>query len=154
MIIVLQRTSEAHVAVNKKVISEIKKGLVLLVGVCKGDDFLDADKAVDKIINLRIFSDQDDRMNLSIKDIAELKNQIEKFNYLGYPLGNSLSLSKYENLRFSDTALYSFSTIYLDEIFKNRNYLLNKISNLGIQSIEKNRVIKDLIIQSATGQII
>ena len=43
MIIVLQRTSEAHVAVNKKVISEIKKGLVLLVGVYKGDDFLDAD---------------------------------------------------------------------------------------------------------------
>ena len=66
MIIVLQRTSEAHVAVNKKVISEVKKGLVLLVGVYKGDDFLDADKAVDKIINLRIFSDQDGKMNLSI----------------------------------------------------------------------------------------
>ena len=41
MIIVLQRTSEAHVAVDKKVISEIKKGIVLLVGVYKGDDFLD-----------------------------------------------------------------------------------------------------------------
>ena len=91
-------------------------------------------------------------LNLSIKDIVELKNQIEKFNYLGYPLGNSLSLSKYANLRFSDTALYSFSTIYLDEIFKSRNYLLNKVSNLGIQSIEKNKFIKDLIIQSATGQ--
>jgi 2-octaprenyl-6-methoxyphenol hydroxylase len=93
-------------------------------------------------------------LNLSIKDIIELKNQIEKFNYLGYPLGNSLSLSEYANLRFSDTAIYSFSTIYLDEIFKSRNYLLNKVSNFGIQSIEKNRVIKDLIIQSATGQII
>ena len=91
-------------------------------------------------------------LNLSIKDIIELKNQIEKFNYLGYPLGNSLSLSEYANLRFSDTAIYSFSTIYLDEIFKSRNYLLNKVSNFGIQSIEKNRVIKDLIIQSATGQ--
>ena len=91
-------------------------------------------------------------LNLSIKDIIELKNQIEKFNYLGYPLGNSLSLSEYANLRFSDTAIYSFSTIYLDEIFKSRNYLLNKVSNFGIQSIEKNKIIKDLIIQSATGQ--
>ena len=43
MIIVLQRTSEAHVAVDKKVISEIKSGLVLLVGVYKGDDFLEVD---------------------------------------------------------------------------------------------------------------
>ena len=91
-------------------------------------------------------------LNLSIKDIVELKNQIDKFNYLGYPLGNSLSLSEYANLRFSDAALYSFSTIYLDEIFKSRNYLLNKVSNFGIQSIEKNKIIKDLIIQSATGQ--
>jgi 2-octaprenyl-6-methoxyphenol hydroxylase len=91
-------------------------------------------------------------LNLSIKDIVELKNQIDKFNYLGYPLGNSLSLSEYANLRFSDTALYSFSTIYLDEIFKSRKYLLNKVSNFGIQSIEKNKIIKDLIIQSATGQ--
>ena len=91
-------------------------------------------------------------LNLSIKDIVELKNQIDKFNYLGYPLGNSLSLSEYANLRFSDTTLYSFSTIYLDEIFKSRNYLLNKVSNFGIRSIEKNKIIKDLIIQSATGQ--
>ena len=56
MIIVLQRTSEAHVAVDKKVISEIKKGLVLFVGVYKGDDFLEVDKVVDKIINFRISS--------------------------------------------------------------------------------------------------
>ena len=83
MIIVLQRTSEAHVAVNKKVISEIKKGLVLLVGVCKGDDFLDADKAVDKIINLRIFSDQDDKMNLSIQDIGGAIMVISQFTLCG-----------------------------------------------------------------------
>ena len=42
----------------------------MLVGVYKGDDFLDADKAVDKIINLRIFSDQDGKMNFSVKDVG------------------------------------------------------------------------------------
>ena len=83
MIIVLQRTSEAHVAVNKKVISEIKKGLVLLVGVYKGDDFLDVDKAVDKIINLRIFSDQDGKMNLSIQDIGGAIMVISQFTLCG-----------------------------------------------------------------------
>ena len=83
MIIVLQRTSEAHVAVDKKVISEIKKGLVLLVGVYRGDDSLDADKAVDKIINLRIFSDQDDKMNLSIKDIEGSIMVISQFTLCG-----------------------------------------------------------------------
>ena len=83
MIIVLQRSSEAHVAIDKKVISQIKMGLVLLVGVYKGDDFLDVDKAVDKIINLRIFSDQDDKMNLSIKDIEGSIMVISQFTLCG-----------------------------------------------------------------------
>ena len=83
MIIVLQRSSEAYVVVDKKVISQIKKGLVLLVGVYKGDDFLDVDKAVDKIINLRIFSDQDDKMNLSIKDIKGSIMVISQFTLCG-----------------------------------------------------------------------
>ena len=83
MIIVLQRTSEAHVAVDKRVISEIKKGLVLLVGVCGGDDFLDADKTVDKIINLRIFSDQNDKMNLSIQDVGGAIMVVSQFTLCG-----------------------------------------------------------------------
>ncbi len=91
-------------------------------------------------------------LNLSIKDILELKNQINKFNYLGYALGSSLSLSEYANLRLSDTVLYSFSTIYLDEILKNRNYLVDKVTNFGIKAIEKNSTLKSMIIKSATGQ--
>ena len=91
-------------------------------------------------------------LNLSIKDIIQLKKQIDKFNYLGYALGNSSSLSEYANLRLLDSTFYSFSTIYLDEIFKSRNYLLGRVSNLGIKAVEKNKVIKDLIIKSATGQ--
>ena len=83
MIIVVQRSSEANVSVDKKVISKIKMGLVLLVGVYKGDDFLDVDKAVDKIINLRIFSDQDGKMNLSIKDIGGSIMVISQFTLCG-----------------------------------------------------------------------
>ena len=91
-------------------------------------------------------------LNLSIKDILELNKQIDRFSYLGYTLGNSSSLSEYENQRFSDGTFYSFSTIYLDRIFKSRNYLLDKVSSLGVKIIEKNKGVKDLIIKSATGQ--
>ena len=69
MIIVVQRCSEAKVTVNNKIISQIKSGLMVLVGINKGDEFSDADKVVDRIINLRIFNDEKNKMNLSILDI-------------------------------------------------------------------------------------
>ena len=91
-------------------------------------------------------------LNLSIKDITELKKKIEKYNYLGYDLGNSSSLEEYENIRQADNIFYTFSTTYLDELFKSRNFFINKISDIGIKVVEKNSTIKKLIIESATGQ--
>ena len=109
MIIVLQRTSQAHVAVNKNVISEIKKGLVLLVGVYKGDDFLDADKAVDKIINLRIFSDQDGKMNLSVSDIQGEILVVSQFTlHAGTKKGNRPSFIKAGKPEFAKTMYEQF----------------------------------------------
>ena len=70
MIIVAQRCSSAKVLINKKVFSEIQSGLLLLVGVEKGDDQKDIFKVVDKIINLRVFEDDEGKMNLSVLDIA------------------------------------------------------------------------------------
>tara|TARA_B110000008_G_C16438038_1_gene350632 strand:- start:17 stop:463 length:447 start_codon:yes stop_codon:yes gene_type:complete len=70
MIIVAQRCSSAKVLINKKVFSEIKSGLLLLVGVEKGDDQKDISKVVDKIINLRVFEDNEGKMNLSVLEIA------------------------------------------------------------------------------------
>ena len=70
MIIVAQRCSSAKVLINKKVFSEIKSGLLLLVGVEKGDNQKDISKVVDKIINLRVFEDNEGKMNLSVLDIA------------------------------------------------------------------------------------
>ena len=70
MIIVAQRCSSAKVLINEKVFSEIKSGLLLLVGVEKGDDQKDISKVVDKIINLRVFEDNEGKMNLSVLDIA------------------------------------------------------------------------------------
>ena len=91
-------------------------------------------------------------LNLSIKDILELKNKIEYFKYLGYALNNSIILDEYEKTRQSDNTIYTFATNYLDEVLKSRNYLVNTISNLGIATVEKNNFLKNMIIKSATGQ--
>jgi len=91
-------------------------------------------------------------LNLSIKDILELKNKIEYFKYLGYALNNSIILDEYEKTRQSENTIYTFATNYLDEVLKSRNYLINTISNLGIGTIEKNNFLKNMIIKSATGQ--
>ena len=91
-------------------------------------------------------------LNLSIKDILELKNKIEYFKYLGYALNNSIILDEYEKTRQSENTIYTFATNYLDEVLKSRNYLINTISNLGIGTVEKNNFLKNMIIKSATGQ--
>ena len=91
-------------------------------------------------------------LNLSIKDIIELKNKINHYKYLGYKLGNSISLDEYEEVRQIDNTVYTFATNYLDKVFKSRNYIINTISNLGIANIERNNTLKNIIIKSATGQ--
>ena len=83
MIIVVQRCSEAKVTVNNKIISQIKSGLMVLVGINKGDEFLDADKVVDKIIHLRIFNDEKDKMNLSVLDINGSVMVVSQFTLCG-----------------------------------------------------------------------
>lgn len=76
MKIVLQRVSEASVISTKlnqpnleERIRKIKHGYLILLGVGQDDSTEDIDWIVNKIINLRVFSDQDGKMNLSIKDI-------------------------------------------------------------------------------------
>ena len=63
---VIQRVSRASVTVDGEQISSIGDGLLILLGVAQGDVPRDAEALADKIANLRIFSDSDDRMNLSI----------------------------------------------------------------------------------------
>jgi D-tyrosyl-tRNA(Tyr) deacylase len=69
MIAVIQRVKESGVEVEGKQISKIGKGLLVLLGIKKGDTEANADMLSKKIINLRIFSDSKDKMNLSVKDI-------------------------------------------------------------------------------------
>lgn len=68
MRVVIQRVSEARVEVDKAAVGTIGKGLLVLLGVAKGDTEADADWLIEKIINLRIFEDAAGKMNLSALD--------------------------------------------------------------------------------------
>lgn len=69
MKIVVQRSKNSHVKVKKEIVGQIDKGLVVLLGVGKNDTLEDIDYLVNKIINLRIFEDDDGKMNRSLLDI-------------------------------------------------------------------------------------
>ncbi len=69
MKVVLQRVSEASVTVSDKIISQIGRGLLLLVGADQGDNIKNADYLADRCLGLRIFEDEAGKMNLSVKDI-------------------------------------------------------------------------------------
>jgi D-aminoacyl-tRNA deacylase len=66
---VIQRVSKARVEVKKKEVGKIGKGLLILLGVGRDDDESDVDWLASKVLNLRIFSDENGKMNLSILDI-------------------------------------------------------------------------------------
>ncbi|WP_353892612.1 D-aminoacyl-tRNA deacylase [Proteinivorax hydrogeniformans] len=66
---VIQRVTDAKVNVNNQVIGKIGHGMMVLLGVEDKDDQKDCEYIVDKLVNLRIFEDDNQKMNLSIKDI-------------------------------------------------------------------------------------
>lgn len=70
MKIIIQRVAQAQVTVAGEEVAAIKQGLLLLVGVGPEDTQEDIDYAVRKIVNMRIFSDEAGKMNLSVQDVG------------------------------------------------------------------------------------
>ena len=66
MIALLQRVSEASVHVNGKLIGQIEKGILALIGVQRGDSEIQADRLLQRLLAYRIFPDEKDRMNLNL----------------------------------------------------------------------------------------
>jgi D-aminoacyl-tRNA deacylase len=80
---VIQRVDRAGVRVNNKEISSINEGILVLLGVEKEDSQSDSDYILDKTINLRIFEDEQGKMNLSLLDVNGEMMVVSQFTLLG-----------------------------------------------------------------------
>ena len=80
---VVQRVSHAQVKVDGKVVGKIEKGYLVLLGVKEGDTTKEADFLANKVVNLRVFEDENDKMNLSIKDVGGEMLIVSQFTLYG-----------------------------------------------------------------------
>lgn len=120
MKVVIQRVSEASVTVGGQIVGAISNGLLLLIGIDEQDDEKDANWLVQKILNLRIFSDAEGKMNLSVQDIQGEILCISQFTLIAeYKKGNRPGFSK---------AAKPEQAIPLFEYFK------NEISKSGLKT--------------------
>ncbi|MFA1711729.1 D-aminoacyl-tRNA deacylase [Peribacillus frigoritolerans] len=83
MRVVLQRSKAAKVVVADQIIGQIDSGLVLLVGVTHGDTIDDAAYLAEKIVNLRIFDDENEKMNHSLLDVGGSILSVSQFTLYG-----------------------------------------------------------------------
>ena len=89
MIAVIQRVKKASVSVDNNVVGACGAGLLILLGVASGDTEEDAIALSKKIVNLRIFTDENDKLNLSLKDVSGEALVVSNFTLLAnYKKGN------------------------------------------------------------------
>lgn len=83
MKLLLQRVLSSNVVVTGQIVSSIEKGLLIFIGVEKGDDISKAEYLANKVSNLRIFEDEFGKMNLSISDISGEILVVSQFTLVG-----------------------------------------------------------------------
>lgn len=116
MRVVLQRVSKCSVDIDNKTVSEINNGFLILLGVKDGDEKSDAEKLAKKISGLRIFTDENDKMNLSLADVNGGVIVVSNFTlYADCSHGRRPSFIKAARPEISNP-LYEF---FCDELKKN-----------------------------------
>lgn len=114
----LQRVTKASVKVDNQIVGQINDGLLVFLGVEKDDTSAEADFLAKKIVNLRIFKDEDDKMNKSILDIKGQMLIVSQFTLCG-------DTSRGNRPGFDKAALP-------DEANRLYLYFSNQVKNLGI----------------------
>ncbi|MCH9021222.1 MAG: D-tyrosyl-tRNA(Tyr) deacylase [Planctomycetes bacterium] len=80
---VAQRVLQAQVKVNSQIIGQIGKGLLVYISIAKSDSGEDAQFIADKVVHMRIFADENEKMNLSIQDVAGEALVVSEFTLHG-----------------------------------------------------------------------
>jgi D-tyrosyl-tRNA(Tyr) deacylase len=120
--IVLQRVKTASVSVGDASISEIGPGLLLLIGIAKGDGETEADWLAEKVAGLRIFNDEEGKMNWSVKDTEGEVLAVSQFTLLG-------DVRKGKRPSFLDAAPPGEAEPLFD-------YFCEKLSTSGVRSVK------------------
>ncbi len=115
MRVVIQRVDNASVLVNSKYTNSINKGYMILLGICTTDTEEDVDYLVNKIEKLRVFEDDNNKMNLSIKDVNGEILLISQFTlYANTKEGNRPSFT--DSMKFDDAN--NMYELFKDSLFK------------------------------------
>ncbi|HHY77066.1 MAG TPA: D-tyrosyl-tRNA(Tyr) deacylase [Clostridiales bacterium] len=80
---VVQRVKKSHVETDNKIVGEIGKGLMVLLGISEDDKIEDVEYMVEKIVNLRIFEDDENKLNLSLLDVGGEILVVSQFTLYG-----------------------------------------------------------------------
>ncbi len=127
MRVVVQRVARASVSVNAKIVSKIAKGYLLLVGFTDQDGFKEVETVARKVAKLRVFSDSEDKLNLSISDVAGEILSISQFTVYGsLKKTNRPSFTKAKNYEEAKTLYHSFN-----ELLRNEHQLVVKEGVFG-----------------------
>lgn len=118
MRVLVQRVSEASVTINHQITSKINQGLVILLGIEDTDTLADCEWLCNKIINLRVFNDQNGIMNVSVSDIKGDLLVISQFTlYASTKKGNRPSYIRASKPEIA-IPIYEFFISYLKKISK------------------------------------
>ncbi|MCT4687595.1 D-aminoacyl-tRNA deacylase [Vallitalea sp.] len=136
MRVVIQRVKHVSVKVEGELIGEIGKGILVLVGFLDNDNIKVYDYMLDKIINLRIFEDEDDRMNLSVKDIEGEIIIVPNFTLYG-------DCRKGRRPSYSSAAKPDKARIIFDEFIKRANEKYDGLKQGMFQADMKVELLND-----------
>ena len=117
---VVQRVTEASVKVDENIVGKINEGLMVLLGVGNDDNEKDLDYLVEKVLGLRIFQDENDKMNLSLLDVKGELLVVSQFTLYG-------DVRKGKRPSFSTSASSEIGNKYYEEF-------INKTRALGVKT--------------------
>ena len=119
MRLVVQRVSEASVEIEGKINGQIKQGFMVLVGITNGDNEEIVDKMINKLINLRIFEDENEKLNLSLMDIKGEILSISQFTlYANCKKGRRPSFVKAGNPQKAEEMYEEFIRVCKEKVPK------------------------------------